>query len=152
MRRVLFLFTACTLLFSPATLRAQQSTIMLQIVDGYTGVAIATHPISIAIGATPAEVQSRKNTIERTTDARGVLILTLPSASAAWLQVWVDNMHACTPHPETQSFSLAQIAAKGLQTPNKCSPMQLRLSPAHLSVYVRELSPSERSSNARSQH
>jgi hypothetical protein len=142
-RRIL-LFAAAMLL-SAAPLAAQQSTYMIQVLDGYTGVAIARHAVSVSIGATPADAKARRNILHLYTDERGVLLMPpLPnSGPAGYLQLWTADMHACTPHPEAGAFSLAQISAKGLQAPNACSKMAVKPSPGHFVIFLREFTAAE---------
>ncbi|HXB63054.1 MAG TPA: hypothetical protein VNU94_09430 [Acidobacteriaceae bacterium] len=126
-----------------ATLAAQQNVVMIQVLDGYSGVAIARHQVSIATGTTPAEVTARKNVQNTWTDERGVLMMPLPAGPTGWIQLWIGDMHSCELHPETDSFSLAKIAATGVQTPNKCSHMSVRISPGHFVIYQREFTAAE---------
>ena len=144
MRKIITTLAACALCLSTAPLAAQQSVVMLQVLDGFTGVAIARHPVSISLGATPAEAKARKNAQNTYTNERGILMLPLPQGAAGWIQVWTGDMHGCEPHPEAASYSLAKIAATGVQAPNICSHMSVRISPGHFVVYMRELTAAER--------
>ena len=134
---------ACAFFFSAASLHAQQNAIMIQVLDGYTGVSIARHPVFVSIGATPEEAKARKNILSLWTEQRGILMLPLTNPTG-WIQLWTADMHACEPHPEANAFSLAQISTKGLQTPNKCSSLSTQIGPGHFIVYMRELTPAER--------
>jgi hypothetical protein len=140
-RQILSFAAAALLAAAPL---AAQSTYMVQVLDGYTGVAIARHGISVSIGATSAETTARKNILHLYTDERGVLLMPLPnSGPAGYIQLWTSDMHACTPHPEADAFSLAQISSKGLQAPNTCSKMAVKPTPGHFVIFLRELTPAE---------
>jgi len=140
MRRIII----AGLLLSAATLSAQQSSYMIQVLDGYTGVAIARHAVSVSIGATPADAKARKNILHLYTDQRGILLMPLPNTGApGYIQLWTADMHACTPHPETDTFSLAQISAKGVQAPNSCGKMSVQPTAGHFVIFVREFTPAE---------
>jgi len=140
---------ACALLLTP-TLHAQQNAIMIQVLDGYTGVAIARHAVFISIGPTPADAKARRNPIPTYTDERGILMLPLPSGAPGWLQLWTSDMHACDLHPETDAFSLAEITSKGVQALNKCGKMSVKIAPAHFVLYMREFTAAERAATNRS--
>ncbi len=141
MRRILIPFIA--LLFSAAPLFAQQNLVMIQVLDGYTGVAIARHQVSLSIGATPADAKTRKSNMTYYTDARGVLMLPLPADSSGWLQLWTSDMHTCELHPEADAFSLAKIVSAGVQAPNICSKLSTKVSPSHFVIYMREFTNAE---------
>ena len=144
MRKLISLIAAASFSLIPVPLRAQQNTIMIQVLDGYTGVAIANHSVAIATGVTPADVKARKNIQHIKTDQRGILLMQLPSGPPGFIQLWTDDMHTCTLHPETDAFSLAEISSKGLQAPNKCGKMSVQIAPAHFIIFLRELTPAER--------
>jgi len=141
MRRILL--TAAALLFSAATLAAQQNLVMIQVLDGYTGVAIARHQVTLSIGAAPADAKARKSIMTYYTDARGVLMIPLPADSTGWLQLWTADMHTCELHPEDDAFSLAKIVSTGVQAPNICSKLSTRISPGHFVIYMREFTNAE---------
>ena len=144
MRKLISLIAAASFSLIPVPLRAQQNTIMIQVLDGYTGVAIARHAVFISIGPTPADAKARRNPIPTYTDERGILLMQLPSGPPGFIQLWTDDMHTCTLHPETDAFSLAEISSKGLQAPNKCGKMSVQIAPAHFIIFLRELTPAER--------
>jgi hypothetical protein len=137
---------------SVTRLAAQQNTVMIQVLDGYTGVAIARHPVSISLGTTASDASARKNVQNTWTDERGILILPLPSGSTGWLQLWTSDMHPCDPHAATNSFSLAKISATGVQAPNACSKMAVKPSPGHFIIFLREFTSSERAASSASHH
>jgi hypothetical protein len=143
MRRLFITFIATTLALSAATLSAQQNLIMIQILDGYTGVAIARHAVSISLGATAAEARSRKNVQNTYTDQRGILMMPLPQGPPGWLQLWTSDMRTCELHPEADAFSLAKIVAIGVQAPNTCSKLSTRIGPGHFVIYMREFTNAE---------
>jgi hypothetical protein len=141
-RRILSL--AAVALLSATPLAAQQSTYMVQVLDGYTGVAIARHAVSVSIGATPADTKAHKNILHLYTDERGVLLMPLPNTGpAGYIQLWTADMHGCTLHPEADAFSLAQISVKGLQAPNACSKMAVKPTPGHFVIFLREFTAAE---------
>ena len=141
MRRII-LFAAAALLATTPLMA--QSSYMVQVLDGYTGVAIARHAVSVSIGTTPADTKARKNILHLYTDERGVLLMPLPnSGPTGYIQLWTGDMHACTPHPEDDAFSLAQISSKGLQAPNTCSKMAVKPTPGHFVIFLREFTAAE---------
>jgi hypothetical protein len=135
---------AAALCLSPSPLRAQQSDIIIQMMMGRSGVAVPRHLITVATGATPAEVRARKHTVNYYTDARGIVTLPLSAVGTGYIQVTIADMHACELHPETASYSLAEIVAKGVMVPNKCpNAWTVKPAPNHLAVFVREFTPAE---------
>lgn len=144
MRKILFTFTVIALALSAATLAAQQNLVMVQVLDGYTGVAIARHRVNLSIGATPVDAKARKSTMTYYTDARGVLMLPLPAGSTSWIQLWTTDMHTCELHPEADAFSLAKVATTGVQAPNICSKLSTKISSGHFVIYMREFTTAER--------
>jgi hypothetical protein len=137
------LLTAAALLISAVTLHAQQNVVMIQVLDGYTGVAIARHAVSISLGATAADAQARSKPIHTYTDERGILLLPLPQGAPGWIQLWTGDMHPCEPHPEASSYSLAKAATTGVQTPNACSKLAVHPGPGHFVTYMREFTAAE---------
>jgi hypothetical protein len=140
MRRIFIPFIALLL---TAPLAAQQNLVMIQVLDGYTGVAIARHQVTISLGATSAEAVSRKNVQNTFTDQRGILMMPLPQGPPGWLQLWTFDMHTCELHPEADAFSLAKIVSAGVQAPNICSKLSTRISPGHFVIYMREFTNAE---------
>ncbi len=120
-KQILTSMAACMLTLSAAPLVAQQpGAIIIQMMMGSSGVAVPRHLITVVTGATPAEVRARKNTTNYYTDARGIVTLPLTAVGTGYLQVTIADMHPCELHPETGSYSVAEIAAKGVMVPNKC--------------------------------
>jgi len=141
---LLSLLIGICMILSAARLDAQQNAVMIQVLDGYTGVAIARHAVSISLGTTAADAAAHKNVQNTFTDERGILMLPLSSGPTGWLQLWTADMHSCDPHAATNSFSLAKISGTGVQAPNSCSTMAVKPSACHLIIFLREFTPAER--------
>jgi hypothetical protein len=139
------MLAACTLCFSAPTLSAQQpGAIIIQMMMGRSGVAVPRHLITVITGATPVEVRARKNSVNYYTDARGIITLPLSAVGTGYIQVTIADMHPCELHPETASYSVTEIVAKGVMVPNKCpDAWTVKPTPNHLAVFVREFTPAE---------
>ncbi len=116
---------------------AQESHIVVQVVDGRNGKPIANEHLVVFVGESPESVREEKKNFELVTNKEGLADLTLAPRDILWVQVWVDWHVLCQSNPNSKSFSVAEILSTGLSTPNTCSSVTQKLTPGHFVVLAR---------------
>ena len=116
---------------------AQDTRIVVQVVDGRSGRPLADQHLLIFAGESPDAVRLQKNHFELVTDKDGLANLPIASSDVQWIQVWPDWRILCQKTPNGEAFSVAEILSTGLSTPNTCGSARQELRPGHFVVFAR---------------
>jgi hypothetical protein len=116
---------------------AQNKQIIVQALDGRNGKLLANQRLLVFAGESPGSVRSQATSYEFITDKDGVATLTITSPEAQWIQVWSDGPVLCQTDPNSKSFSVGTIMAKGLTAPNTCSSLVREVAAGHFVVFAR---------------
>jgi hypothetical protein len=111
-------------------------TITLKAVNGESGKPLPKQRLLIFAGSTPDEVRFHKYSYDLTTDVAGIAILVVDHADIKRIQVWADFQHLCQSTPNLHSYSLSEIAATGLSTPNDCGSFSDNAVPGQLVIFA----------------
>lgn len=118
------------------SLWAQESRITIQVINGKNGKPIRDARLLIFGGETPDEVKKHaQGNVELVTNENGMASMEVSSTKFKWFQVFVDRMKLCQHAPNL--FSVNDITAAGLQTPNTCSSLTRKAAPGHFIVFAR---------------
>lgn len=115
---------------------AQDRQIIVRAIDARSGKPLANQHLLVFGGESAEDVKQHKKKYELMTEKDGLAILTL-TPETQLLQVWVDWHVLCQSEPNSKSFSVADILAYGLNTPNTCSSASQKAVPGHLVVFAR---------------
>ena len=118
-------------------LHAQESRIMIQVINGKNGTPVRDRHLLVFGGETPEDVRQHQNIFNLITDANGLASLAVPSTKIHWIQVSVDKLVLCQSGPNLNSFSVNEIMSAGLQTPNTCSSLTRKDVPGNFIVFSR---------------
>ena len=116
---------------------AQSTTIRIQAYNGVTGVPLAKQRLLIFAGATQEDAAFHHEHFELTTDASGEATLLVESSQVRWFQVFADGLTLCQSSPNYRTFSLDQIIAAGLSSPNTCSKLTKLNQASKFNVFAR---------------
>jgi hypothetical protein len=116
---------------------AQDSHIIVQVVDGRNGRPLANQHLLVFAGESPQSVRQHKKQFELVTDKEGRADLMVVPRDIQWIQVWVDWHVLCQSEPNSKSFSVAEILSTGLSTPNTCGKVAQEAGVGHLIVFAR---------------
>ncbi len=125
------------LLVMGATATAQETRIVVHVVDGRNGRPLANQHLLVFAGESPESVREHNKQFELVTDKDGLAALTSVSHTVRWIQVWVDWHILCQREPNSKSFSVAEILSTGLSTPNTCGSAVQKPTPGHFVVFAR---------------
>jgi hypothetical protein len=125
------------LVLSGVTGMAQESDIVVQVLDGKNGKPIANNHLLIFTGVSVEDVRAHKNHIEARTDAMGTALLSVDVRSTSRIQVWVDWHVLCQEPLDSKTYSVEEILKGGLNTSNSCGSIEQPLSPKRLVVFAR---------------
>jgi hypothetical protein len=130
-------FLLATLVFLLSTLaRAQSSTLTVAAFDGKSGKPLSAQRLLVFVGSTREDVFSHKHSLNVTAGNDGLATLSIDDRDE-WLQVFVDFKTLCQARPNTSSFSVKEVVAQGLSSPNTCGSFKQEPRPNRLSVYAR---------------
>jgi len=111
--------------------------ITVQVLDGRNEKPMADQHVLVFTGLSADAVKTHAQHTGVTTDTSGIGTLTIYPTETQWLQVFTDGRVPCFPNPNQASFSVSEIMAKGLVTPNDCSAQVQQPSPGHFVIYAR---------------
>lgn len=116
---------------------AQESHIVVRVVDGRNGKPLANQRLLVFAGNSPETVRGHKENFDLITDKEGVADLRIVSPDMRWIQVWVNFHVLCQSRPNARSFSIAEILSKGVSTPNTCGSPRAQPTPGKFIVFAR---------------
>ena len=115
----------------------QDTRIVIRAVDGRNGKPLGSQRLLVFAGGSPEVAKQHNNEFELSTDKDGVATITGMPGTVRWIQVWMDWHILCQSDPNNKSFSVAEILARGLSTPNSCGSVAQDSKPGELVVFAR---------------
>lgn len=125
---------------------AQSTTIRIQAFNGVTGAPLAKQRLLIFAGATQEDAAFHHDHFDLTTSASGEATLLVESSQVRWFQVFADGLTLCQSSPNYRTFSVDQIIAAGLGSPNTCSRLTKPNQAGKFNVFARPSTMAEKMS------
>jgi hypothetical protein len=116
---------------------AQDTHIVVQVVDGRNGKPLANRRLVVFGGESPESVRQHKRQFELVTNKQGLADFTIAPSDTHWIQVWVDWHILCQSEPNKKSFSVAEILSTGLSMTNTCGSSVQKVTPGRIVVFAR---------------
>ena len=138
-----FVLVCFTLFATLTNTQAQESHIVLEVINGKNGKLLANQHLIVFWGNTVNDTIANKAHSDVTTSRDGIAYLSV-NASMQWIQVWPDWRILCQSGPNSNAFNVNNILTKGAIMPNTCGKAVASPKPGELVIFVRPLNLWER--------